>query len=460
VHGALDLSPDVTIAGRYQLLEPLASGATSSVWRARDLDAQRDVAMKILRDDGVDPALRARAEREAHVLRGISHRNLVEVLDSGRDDEHPFLVMALLEGESLNRIIATRGRLPVDEGVALVADVAEGLGVAHDAGVVHRDVKPGNIVCHEQVPTLVDFGIARAIDATTLTRGLVVGTASYIAPEQAQGAAITPAADVYSLGCVLYELLTGRPPFAGDSPVTIALKHVQEDPTPPGDLADVPAPVDAVVMAALSKDPSRRPPDGHALSVALRRALEEETGDETVTIAPIARVDGTAVLPIASAAAMSAAPTPDADLIDPSPLATEPEPVAAAGPRPHRSPSRTVAVVLAAAATAVFLALLLTSFGGHGGDRGALPKVTGASVQQATKYLEAAGWKVDVQNVASDAPAGTVVSSDPATGAQLAHGDTVTLSVSSGPVTPPTTAAPAAPLVNVGVHHGKHHKGD
>ncbi|MEA3057098.1 MAG: eukaryotic-like serine/threonine-protein kinase [Actinomycetota bacterium] len=288
MHGALELSPDVTIAGRYQLREPLASGSTSSVWRARDLEAERDVAMKVLRDDGVDPALRARALREAHVLTGISHPNLVEVLDSGLDDEHPFLVMALLEGEALSRIIATRGRLPVDEAVNLVADVADGLGVAHDAGVVHRDVKPGNIVCHQQVPTLVDFGIARAIDATTLTRGLVVGTASYLAPEQAQGAAVTPAADVYSLGCVLYELLTGRPPFTGDSPVSIALQHVQADATPPGDLADLPAAIDAVVMAALGKDPSRRPADGHALAIALRRALDGDTSDETISIAPAA----------------------------------------------------------------------------------------------------------------------------------------------------------------------------
>ncbi|MEN3274206.1 MAG: eukaryotic-like serine/threonine-protein kinase [Actinomycetota bacterium] len=440
------------IAGRYRLLEPLARGATSSVWRARDVDADRDVAMKILRDDGVDPALRVRAEREAHVLTGISHPNLVEVLDSGLDDEHPFLVMALLEGEALNRIIATRGRLPVDEAVGLVADVADGLGVAHDAGVVHRDVKPGNIVCHEQVPTLVDFGIARAIDATTLTRGLVVGTASYLAPEQAQGAAITPAADVYSLGCVLYELLTGRPPFTGDSPVSIALQHVQADATPPGDLVDIPAAVDAVVMTALSKEPSRRPADGHALAIALRRAIDGDMRDETISIAPAAPIDGTPVLPITPAAAVAAV-SPDADLIDPSPLATPPPAPAATTPRRRSSPSTIVAVALAVAATVIFLALLFASFGGHGdSSSGPVPKVAGATVAQATTYLEGAGWDADINNVTSDAPAGTVLASDPAAGTMLSHDETVTLSVSSGPVAPPTTQAP---LVDVRVGHGK-----
>lgn len=421
--GAVDLSADVIVGGRYRLLESLASGSTASVWRARDTDTDREVAVKVLRDGGVDPVLRARAAREASILTGISHPNLVEVLDSGVEDDRPFLVMALLEGEPLQRIISTRGRVPVDESVALIADIAEGLGVAHDKGVVHRDVKPSNIVCHEQVPTLVDFGIARAIDATTLTRGLVVGTASYLAPEQAQGMAVTPAADVYALACVLYELITGTPPFTGDSPVTVALRHVQDDPVPPADRVAVPAAVNAVVMTALAKDPSRRPPDAHAFSIALRRALDGGDTDQTIVLSPAGVTDGTTVMPALAPATAPAAPAP----------------------APAPAPSRAVAIALAAGATIVFLALLLWPFGGDSGaEAQAVPIVAGATVSQATKYLDAAGFEVDITNVASDRPAGVVLGSDPPAGTKLRRGDTITLSVAEArPTTVPPTIPPA-----------------
>src|SRR5687768_16105369 len=251
MQSSLDLAPDSVVGGRYRLIESLARGGTASVWRAEDTESGTEVAIKILRDEGVDPTLRERAGREAHVLEGLHHPNLVRVLDSGEDDGMPFMVMELLDGQSLAAIISERGTVEVDEAVTLVADVADGLGLAHSRGVIHRDVKPANVVCHDQVPTLVDFGIARNIDATTLTRGLVMGTASYLAPEQAQGLPLTPAVDVYALGCVLYELLTGEPPFVGDSPVTVALRHVQDEPVPPADVADVPAAVNALVLRAL-----------------------------------------------------------------------------------------------------------------------------------------------------------------------------------------------------------------
>src|SRR5688500_7020715 len=207
MQSSLDLVPASVVGGRYRLIESLARGGTSSVWRAHDADADREVAVKVLRDEGVDPTLRERAGREAHVLEGLHHPNVVRVLDSGDEDGVPFMVMELLAGDTLSRIIADRGRLEVDEAVTLVADIADGLGLAHERGVIHRDVKPANIVCHEQVPTLVDFGIARTIDATTLTRGLVMGTASYLAPERAQGRPLTPAVPGHALARLLYRLL-------------------------------------------------------------------------------------------------------------------------------------------------------------------------------------------------------------------------------------------------------------
>jgi serine/threonine-protein kinase len=454
---SIDPAPDLLVGGRYRLIESLARGGTASVWRAHDDQTDRDVAIKILRDEGVDPALRERASQEARILEGLDHPNIVHVLDGGVDDGLPFMVMELLEGAPLNRIIAERGAIPVDEAVELVADVADGLGLAHQRGVVHRDVKPGNIVCHEKVPTLVDFGIARNIDATTLTRGLVVGTAAYLAPEQAQGRTITPAADVYALACVLYELLTGRPPFDGDSPVTVALKHVQEEPAPPSDLGtDIPASVDAVVMRCLAKDPTLRPADGTALAAELRAALAGDTGDETIAIgAPVAS-DGTMVMPVIGAATAAVA-TPDAELIDPSPLAAEPRTIRARdGIR--RGPTMPVGVIIGLVVAAVLLAgLLLASRGGVSDKIRTVPDVTNASVEDATTYLEGAGLEVDVTNVPSDAPAGTVIASTPAAGQKIADHGTVEIQVSSGPTattTPPTTAAPA-PTGGGGGHDGK-----
>ncbi|MEA3019422.1 MAG: eukaryotic-like serine/threonine-protein kinase [Actinomycetota bacterium] len=449
---SVELTPEVLVGGRYRLVEPLARGGTSSVWRATDARTGHEVAVKVLRDEGVDPALRSRAEREARVLEDLRHPNLVEVLDSGDEDGRPFMVMAMLEGAPLNEIISERGAVPVEEAVTLVADVADGLGIAHDRGVIHRDVKPGNIVCHEQVPTLVDFGIARRIDATTLTRGLVVGTASYLAPEQAQGLVLTPAADVYSLACVLYELLTGKPPFEGDSPVTVALKHVQEEPPPVSDAVDVPAAVNAVVMRSLAKDPAMRPADGTALAAALRESLVVGGGDDTFAMAAIPAVDGTQVMPAIVLPDRDLdldpgpGPDPDRGLIDPAPLAP---------PAPHRSLPRIRPAYALAAAAVVLLLFGVTHLGGRPVlAMRSVPDVTNSSVAAATTYLEAAGMHVRTANVASGAPAGTVVGTAPATGQPIAAHGTVTLQVSSGPPSPPPTTTPPAG------GHGKHHKGD
>ena len=433
MQSSLDLAPDAVVGGRYRLIESLARGGTASVWRAEDTQTGAQVAMKILRDEGVDPTLRERAGREAHVMEGLDHPNLVRVLDSGEDDGMPFMVMELLEGDTLSAIVAKRGTLDVDEAVTLVADVADGLGLAHSRGVIHRDVKPANIVCHDQVPTLVDFGIARNIDATTLTRGLVMGTASYLAPEQAQGLPLTPAVDVYALGCVLYELLTGTPPFVGDSPVTVALRHVQDDPVPPADVADIPAAVNALVLRTLAKDPAHRPADGAALATELRAALEIDPGDETVTIAPVA-ADGTMVMP-----AVAAAPDPDADLIDPSPLPPVPPPPKRAGA------DVPWALILGIVAAALVLLFLVRALGNDAVDVRSVPDgLVGSQVADATTYLEGAGLEVDVNDVESDQPAGTVIGVDPGEGEAVAVGGTVELAVSSGPaeVAPSTTIAP------------------
>ena len=442
----LDLAPEAVVGGRYRLTESLARGGTASVWRAEDTEDGSEVAVKILRDDGVDPTLLERAGREAHLLEGLDHPNLVRVLDSGEDDGMPFMVMELLHGETLSAMVGERGALPVEEAVTLVADVADGLGVAHERGLIHRDVKPANIVCHEQVPTLVDFGIARTIDATTLTRGLVMGTASYLAPEQAQGLPLTPAVDVYALGCVLYELLTGAPPFEGDSPVTVALRHVQDDPVPPADLTDVPPAVNALVLRALSKDPGLRPANGSVLATELRGALEHDPGDETITIAPVAP-NGTIVMP-----AIDVAPAPDADLIDPSPL----PPV----PPPPTRPGADVPwkLIVGIVASALVLLFLVRACGNEPTEVRSVPAgLVGAPADDATTYLEGAGLEVEVNDVESDLPVGTVIAADPAEGEAIVVGGTVELDVSSGPGegAPETTIAPPPEEKPAGEKPGK-----
>ena len=428
----VDLAPDLVVGGRYRLIESLAQGGTASVWRARDERLERDVAVKVLRDEGIDPELRRRAEREAQVLAGLSHRNLVRVYDSGVDDGRPYLVMELLEGSTLHRIVAERGRLGVEEATNLVADVADGLGVAHRAGVVHRDVKPGNIMCHEEVPTLVDFGIARRTDATTMTRGLVLGTASYLAPEQAQGLPLTPAADVYSLGCVLHELLTGTPPFQGDGPVAIAFKHVNDAPEAPSTLEpSIPAALDAVILRCLAKDPTARPADGAALAAELRRALSPDA-ESTVAMAPIAVAGpATEVLPAAPLAATGATTAAPAVVA----------PLPAAGLARGGVPWRIIAAVVVAA---LLLALLWGALAGD--DTTTVPEIIGVDTATALDELDDAGLRADVFEVDSDQPAGTVVMTGPGPGLEAEPGATVKVAVSNGAAVPtPTTTTPPPP---------------
>jgi serine/threonine-protein kinase len=342
------------VSGRYKLEAHLGSGATSAVWRARDLDLGRVVALKVLHGAGVDPELAGRFEREGVVLGRLSHPNVVPVFANGTDEGRPYLVMAYIEGPSLDRVLA-EGPLPVDEAMALAADVAAGLAAAHAAGVVHRDVKPANIVLSDDgVPHLVDFGIARADDLTAMTRAdHVLGTASYLSPEQARGEVPGPATDVYALGCVLHELLTGRPPFTGDTPLAVAYKHVHDDPPR---IPRVPDDVEAVVRRALAKDPAERYATGAAFEAALRGSGTEDA-TQALTIPPAA--NATMVMPaVAAEVAEVAEPRPEPiEVIDPSPL-VEPE--------PRQRHGWGIAVASCAAAVLV-LALLLASLGGNGG---------------------------------------------------------------------------------------------
>jgi tRNA A-37 threonylcarbamoyl transferase component Bud32 len=288
---------------RYEIGRPLGRGGMAQVFRGTDRVLGRPVAIKVLdrryRDDA---KFQTRFRREAQASAGINHPNVVSIYDTGSEEGFHYIVMEYVDGETLGDILEREGTLPPRRAVAIADPVAQALEAAHEKGMVHRDVKPGNIMVDRSgTVKVLDFGIARAAADDTLTQtGVVLGTAAYLSPEQARGETVDARSDVYSLGCVLYEMLTGRPPFTADSPLGVAYKHVREEPLPPSQLnPDVPPEVEAVVMAALAKDPAARYSSGGAMRDALSAAATGEmpaavgVGEATE---PLAGGD-TAVLP-------------------------------------------------------------------------------------------------------------------------------------------------------------------
>ncbi|GAB3075261.1 serine/threonine-protein kinase [Pedococcus soli] len=258
------------LAGRYRLEESIAMGGMGEVWRAHDVTLDRDVAVKVLRPDSAqDEGFAERFRAEARHSGGLSHPNIGTVHDFGEDDGTAFLVMELLVGEPLSTLIKERAPLPQQEVTDILRQAALALQAAHDAGVVHRDVKPANIVVDpDGYAKLTDFGIARALSEAPMTQtGEVLGTPHYLAPEQAAGRPAGPLSDVYALAVVGYEMLTGRRPFNGESMVTTALAHLSQ---PAPQLSDeVGEPLRTTVMAALAKDPSQRPGSAAEFAAAL-----------------------------------------------------------------------------------------------------------------------------------------------------------------------------------------------
>jgi serine/threonine-protein kinase len=271
------------ICGRYRLERRLGLGAMSEVWAAHDLELDRAVAVKLL-GAATDPV---RFEREAQTVAGLSHPNISRVFDFGKTDGRPFIVFEFLPGGSLEDRLQPGRPLPDAETARVAADVAAALAHAHEHGVLHRDVKPANILFDEDGNAkLADFGIARIGDASTLTEaGTMLGTAAYISPEQARTEAVTPATDVYAFGVVLYLLLTGRLPFEAERPLELAMLHVNEEPTPIAELRpDAPPALERVATWALAKAPDERPPDGRALVAALAQGAPTVAAAETLVL--------------------------------------------------------------------------------------------------------------------------------------------------------------------------------
>ncbi len=395
--------------GRYRVIERLGSGGMADVWAAEDQQLGRRVALKLLhRRFAEDPEFVERFKREASAAAGLQHPNVVGVYDRSEWDGTYYIAMEYLEGSTLKRIVQDNAPLDPVWAIDICTQVLRAARFAHRRGIVHRDIKPHNVIVDEEGRAKVtDFGIARAGASDMTETGSIMGTAQYLSPEQAQGHAVSAQSDLYSVGILLYEMLSGRLPFEADSPVTIALKHVSEQPVPPSSYAEVPPDLEAVVMCALEKDPARRFADADAFIAALEVVRERivsgaSSGDATAAFG--------AVPPVAPDEAAQ-------DLVEDPDRRTWPWILAVA------------LVVLVAAAALVFA---LT----RPGKRVEVPNVTGIQLKAAVASLQNRGFKVNPQRVQDDkAPRDRVLRQDPQPKQRVKEGSTVTLTVSAGPGT-------------------------
>ena len=278
------------LVDRYELGAVLGQGGMAKVYRGLDRQLGRQVAIKVLAPPfDRDREFVERFQREARAAAGLSHPNIVAVFDSGSDDGTHYIVTELVEGETLADRLRRDGPMPQAEAVAVAVDIARALAAAHERGLIHRDIKPGNVMLLPDARVkVVDFGIARAAGSDTLTNtGVVLGSTAYLSPEQASGQPVDERADLYALGCVLYEMLTGRVPFSADTPIATMYRHVNEDPPPPSTFAPISSELEDIVMRALEKDPRRRFASAFELEAALLAVPLARSGD-TMRLEPAA----------------------------------------------------------------------------------------------------------------------------------------------------------------------------
>ncbi len=423
------VQPGAVIGGRYRLERPIGSGGMAKVWLAHDRLLDRPVAVKILSERyAADPDFVERFRREASAAAGLSHPNIVTVYDRGEAEGSYYIVMEHLPGPDLKEILRRRGRLDARQAVDAALQVLAALSAAHRRDVIHRDIKPQNVLVAEDGHLKVtDFGIARAGDDAGMTEvGSVIGTAQYLSPEQARGDDVTTASDCYAVGIVLYEMLTGRVPFDGEKPVAVAMRQVNETPIAPHVVNPaVPVELSDIVMKALEKRPGSR----------YRTA--EEFSDALLQIRPLLPPpveDATAVL-----AAVDPPETTTRIIPGPPRPPTGPTRMAGSPPPPPRRRSRAPLI-------AALVALLLLAAGAYAlfftdlvqGGTVTIPELQNRNAADARAQLEELGLQVSPQRETSDAVAeGNVTRTDPPGGSRVDEGSEVTLFVSAGPETKP-----------------------
>jgi eukaryotic-like serine/threonine-protein kinase len=382
------------LSDRYELGETLGYGGMSEVHRGRDVRLGRDVAVKVLRADlARDPQFQHRFRREAQNAAALNHPAIVAVYDTGETVSDygplPYIVMEFVDGRTLRDIIKTEGPMDAQRAMETMADVCAALDFSHRNGIIHRDVKPANVMINDAgAVKVMDFGIARALsDGQGVTQtAAVVGTAQYLSPEQARGELVDARSDVYAAGCVLYELITGDPPFTGDSPVAVAYQHVREDPTPPSHQnSDISPALDAVVLKAMSKNPANRYQSAAEMRTDLVRVLSGQR-----QLAPVVMTEA------------------DRDLmLDSGPTVAMRPPRRRPEPAPPSAEARRAGRGLGILATVVVLAiiglvlLLFTDLFGGGPQPVTIPNVVGEPVSNAESELAAAGFQTERHPVES-----------------------------------------------------------
>ncbi|WP_291314492.1 Stk1 family PASTA domain-containing Ser/Thr kinase [Corynebacterium sp. UBA2622] len=453
------------IANRYELGEPIGTGGMSDVYAAADTVLGRPVAVKMLKIDMArDENFRERFRREAQNSARLNHPNIVSVYDTGEVDINgvavPFIVMEIVHGRNLRDIVREDGPLTPRAAAELLLPVTRALQASHDAGIIHRDIKPANImVTNTGAVKVMDFGIARALDDSTsaMTQtSAVIGTAQYLSPEQARGKPADGRSDVYALGCVMYEAVTGRPPFEGESPFAVAYQHVQEDPEPPstriaGLTENEAVNVDAVILTAMAKHPADRYQTatemGHDLELLERGAVTQAARNHLAYSEP--QYGNYQDATIVAGSTVAARPV---EILPVNDQPNAPAPGGASRYEEHRRANekrsntawmKWVAVILGLVLVGAASLLAYNYFtGDKGGDQTQapaqetmveVPDLKGKTREDAVSTLERMGLQVAVNDTPSpDVPRGEVLGTNPTAGSQLRPGTLVTVSVSSG----------------------------
>lgn len=426
------------LSSRYELGEILGFGGMSEVHLAKDARLDRDVAIKVLRQDlARDPTFYLRFRREAQNAAALNHPAIVAVYDTGEADTEtgplPYIVMEFVEGHTLRDIVRGEGPMAPKRAMEVIADVCAALDFSHRNGIVHRDVKPANVMINNAgAVKVMDFGIARAIadSSSPMTQtAAVIGTAQYLSPEQARGEQVDARSDVYSLGCVLFEILTGEPPFTGDSPVAVAYQHVREDPRLPSTVnPDIPRELDSIILKAMSKNPANRYQSAADMRSDLIRVLGGQRPSAPMVMND---EDRTTILG-------SMDPPRTGYVTQPAPDPTTSRRAArhtAEEERPNRSGLRVALISFAAVVVVAIVGAFLWSLGPGAGARSVtVPDVAAQTSDAARTTLTDAGFDVSIAPQSSATiPEGAVIGTRPVAGSTADEGSELVLEVSTGP---------------------------